>query len=244
MSRSLYLHCSPGSIAERVLITGDPARIERIVGMMDGGEIIAHNREFVVANGMVGGVAFTAISSGIGAPSAAIAIEEAAQLGAKAIVRVGTMMGIGLPMGILALSTGAARFEGTSSAYLGMPFPAIPDWALSQHLLEGARAGGYAAQAGMTATYDAFYPSMAPALVGRGLPDIALLQSAGVIALDMETSLLYILSARLRLAAASLCLITNNADPFEIIEAAERDAGEVALIRTVFEGLSRWSPRS
>jgi uridine phosphorylase len=242
MSRSLYLHCPPGSIAERVLMTGDPARIERIAGMMEGGQIIARNREFLVANGTVQGVPFTAISCGIGAPSAAIAIEEAAQLGAKAIVRVGTMMGIGLPMGMFVLSTGAARFEGTSPAYLGMPFPAVPDWTLSQHLLESARVSNHAARAGMTATYDAFYPSMAPALVGRGLPDIDLLQSAGVVALDMETSLLYILSARLRLASASLCLITNNADPFEIIDAAERDAGEVALIQTVFDGMAHWSP--
>ncbi|MBL8132253.1 MAG: hypothetical protein JNL42_10380 [Anaerolineae bacterium] len=241
MTKSLYLRCTPGDIAERVLLTGDPARIERIVGMMDGGQIIAQNREFLVASGSVKGLPFTAISSGIGAPSAAIAIEEAAQLGAKAVVRVGTMMGIGLPMGCFVLSSGAARFEGTSSAYLPAAFPAVPDWLLAQTLLEAGRAAGWETRAGITATYDAFYPSMAPALVGRGLPDLELLRSGQVIALDMETSLLYTLALRLGIAAASFCVVTNNADPFEIIDAGLREKTEEGLIHAVFDGLARWS---
>lgn len=240
MTHSLYLHCEPGSIAERVLLTGDPARIDRIAEMMEGGRIIARNREFLVANGTVNGLPYTAISSGIGAPSAAIAIEEAAQLGAKAIVRVGTTMGIGLPMGMFVLSTGAARFEGTSAAYLNLAFPAVPNWTLAQLLMEQAHRNHHPARAGMTATYDAFYPSMAPALVGRGLPDMELLRSAGVIALDMETSLLHIMGSRLGLAAASFCLVTNNADPFTIIEANAREQGEIALIQTIFAALAQW----
>lgn len=241
MTKSLYLRCMPGDIAERVLLTGDPARVERIVSLMDEGEIIAQNREFVVATGTVDGLRFTAISSGIGAPSAAIAVEEAAQLGAKAIVRVGTMMGLGLPMGSFVLSSGAARFESTSSAYLGMEFPAVPDWTLAQALIDCARTIGSRVQAGVTATYDAFYPQMAPGLVGRGLPDLAMLRAARVIALDMETSLIYVLCARLNLAASSFCLVTNNADPFEVIDAAAREQGEDALIRAAFNGLVRWS---
>lgn len=242
MTKSLYLRCDPGQITERVLLTGDPARVERIVDLMDKGEIISQNREFLVASGTVDGVGFTAISSGIGAPSAAIAIEEAVQLGAKAILRVGTMMGIGLPMGCFVLSTGAARFEGTSPAYLPSAFPAVPDWTLSQALLEAARLAGEEIRAGVTATYDAFYPSMAPALVGRGLPDLELLRAGRVIALDMETALVYILGTRLGIATASFCLVTNNADPFEVIEAESRSRGEEALIRTAFAGLKRWRP--
>lgn len=240
MTKSLYLRCEPGDIADRVLLTGDPARIERIVDMMDG-EMIARNREFLVATGSIGGVRYSAISSGIGAPSAAIAVEEAAQLGAKAFVRVGTMMGIGLPMGCFVLASGAARFEGTSSAYLPHAFPAVPDWALSQALLNASERAGADVRMGVTATYDAFYPSMAPALVGRGLPDLELLQSGRVIALDMETSLLFILGMRLNIAAASLCIVTNNADPFEVIDSEMRETGEKTLIQAVFEGLGKWS---
>lgn len=240
MTKSLYLRCEPGMIAERVLLTGDPARIDRIVALMNG-EIIARNREFLVANGSIGGVRFTAISSGIGAPSAAIAIEEAAHLGARAIVRIGTMMGIGLPMGCFVLSTGAARFEGTSPAYLPTAFPAVPDWGLTQALASAAQRAGADVRMGITATYDAFYPSMAPALVGRGLPDLDLLRAGRVIALDMETALLFILSTRLGAAAASFCIVTNNADPFEVIDADAREVGERALILATFDGLAHWS---
>ncbi|MBN8595267.1 MAG: nucleoside phosphorylase [Anaerolineae bacterium] len=241
MTKSLYLRCEPGMIAERVLLTGDPARIERMVEMMNG-EIIARNREFLVGTGSINGVRYSAISSGIGAPSAAIAVEEAAQLGAKAFVRVGTMMGIGLPMGCFVLATGAARFEGTSSAYLPPAFPAVPDWALSQALRSAGERGGADVRMGVTATYDAFYPSMAPALVGRGLPDLELLRAGRVVALDMETSLLFILGMRLGVAVASFCIVTNNADPFEIIEAEARETGEKLLIRAAFEGLADWRP--
>lgn len=238
---ALYLKCEPGEVADTVLLTGDPARVDHIAAMMQDARVVAQNREFYVTTGSYRAQRFSAVSSGIGAPSAAIAIEELAQLGVKAIVRVGTMMGIGLPMGCLVAATGAARFEGTSSAYLDMAFPAVPDWALAQCLIKAARAAGADVRTGMTATYDAFYPKMAPALVSRGLPDLELLRRAGVIALDMETSLLYVLGACLRLPVVSLCLITNNADPFEVIPPDLREKGEQDLIQVVLDGLLAWS---
>lgn len=241
---TLYLKCEPGEVAEYVLLTGDPARVNRIAAVLDDARMIAQNREFYVATGYYRGQRFSAVSSGIGAPSAAIAVEELKQLGAKAIVRVGTMMGIGLPMGCLMAAIGAARFEGTSLAYLDMAFPAVPDWGLAQCLIDTARTTGCDVHIGMTATYDAFYPKMAPSLVKQGLPDLELLRRAGVIALDMETSLLYVLGAYLRLPVVSMCLITNNADPFEVIDNDLRDKGEQVLIQAVLDGLLAWSSRT
>ncbi|MEZ4666327.1 MAG: nucleoside phosphorylase [Anaerolineae bacterium] len=241
---TLYLKCEPGEIAEHVLLTGDPARVNRIATMMENARVIAQNREFYVATGDYRGKRFSVVSSGIGAPSAAIAVEELVQLGARSIVRVGTMMGIGLPMGCLVAATGAARFEGTSSAYLDMAFPAVPDWELAQCLIEAARNSGCKVYTGTTATYDAFYPKMAPSLVKQGIPDLELLRNAGVIALDMETSLLYVLGAYLRLPVVSMCLITNNADPFEVIDNDLRDRGERDLIHAVLNGLISWSSRT
>jgi uridine phosphorylase len=241
MSKSLYLRCEPGDIAERVLLTGDPARVAAILERFEDGKMIAQNREFLVATGRFQGQRLTAVSSGIGAPSAAIAVEELAQLGAQAIVRVGTMMGIDLPMGCFVLATGAARFEGTSLAYLDRAFPAVPDWTLAQCLYDRARAAHRDVRRGVSATYDAFYPHMAAALIGRGLPQLDALRRAGVIALDMETALLYVLGTVLRVSVAALCLVTNNADPFEIIEADARQAGEDDLIETACAALVDWS---
>ncbi len=242
MNRTLYLKCAPGEVAERVLLTGDPGRVERIASAMDEACEIAHSREFVTMTGSLRGVALSVVSSGIGAPSAAIALEELAQLGAKAVVRVGTTMGINQPMGALVLASGAVRMEGTSGQYLPLAYPAVPAWSLARALEDAALSAQFEIAAGVVATMDAFYPKMAPALVGRGLPDLEDLRRAGVIALDMETSLVLTLGRVLGMAAASLCLVTNSADPFGVIENDARERGEQALIQAAFDGLLAWEP--
>ena len=239
--KTLYLKCAPGQVGELVLLTGDPARVDRAARQLEDAQLIARNREFVTFSGRHGGRSVSVVSSGIGAPSAAIALEELSQLGVKAIVRVGTMMGIGAPLGTYVIASGAARFEGTSSAYLPLQYPALPNWALTSALERAGRARGLAVQVGLTATYDAFYPKMAPALVGRGLPDIDQLQQAGVLALDMETALVFVVGARLNVATASMCLVTNEADPFAVLDADKQANGEAALFGAVLDGLAAWS---
>jgi uridine phosphorylase len=96
---------------------------------------------------------------------------------------------------------------------------------------------------GMTATYDAFYPRMAPALVKRSQPDLEHLKAVGILALDMETSLLYILGCRLGIAATSLCLVTNEADPFTVMDSQQRAKDEAILIQTALDGLVAWDSR-
>ena len=242
MTQSLYLKCDADSIGDYVLLTGDPARVDRIANLLDNYEIISKNREFYTITGSYQEQRFSAVSSGIGAPSAAIAVEELAQLGVKAVVRVGTMMGVSAPLGSYVISVGGVRFEGTSSHYLPIEYPAIPDWTLVQAMIASSQNYELEINVGSTATYDAFYPKMAPALVSRGLPDIEELKQASVLALDMETSLLYILATRLRLPVVAMCLVTNNADPFKILDADLRSQGEDKLIKTVLDGLIHWKP--
>ena len=240
MSKTLYLKCEPGDVGELVLLTGSPERVDRIASFLDSPRTIAHNREFYTVTGHYNGQRVSSVSSGIGAPSAAIAVEELKQLGVKAITRVGTMMGVSVPMGAHVIATGAARFEGTSQYYLDMAYPAVPDWALAQQLLAAGQGNGLDTRLGVTATYDAFYPKMAPALTGHSLPDIEELRQAQIIALDMETALLYVMGARLKVAVAAMCLVTNNFDPFEMVDADARAKGEDALIETVLAGLLAW----
>jgi uridine phosphorylase len=243
MSRTLYLRVERGEVGDYVLLTGDPARVDRIAAKLEQAAVIAHNREFYSVTGLHRGRRISAVSSGIGAPSAAIAVEELAQLGVRAVARVGTMMGVRAPLGSLVISTGAARFEGASAHYLPLEFPAVPDWALAQALCTAAKQTPLPLFTGMTATYDAFYPKMAPALVGRGQPDLDQLRAAGVLAMDMETSLLYVLASRLGIAAASLCLVTNEADPFTILDSEKRAINEDILIQTALAGLADWDDR-
>lgn len=241
MNQTLYLKCKPEDIGDLVLLTGDPARVDRLVGLLDSAAFKVQNREFYTTTGQYRDCRYSGVSSGIGAPSAAIAVEELVQLGVKAIVRVGTMMGVEAPMGSYVISTGAVRFEGTSRDYLPLEFPAVPDWTLANCLYQSAQVTGLDCRMGLTATYDSFYPKMAPALVGRGLPDVDQLKQAHVLSLDMETSLLYILGMRLKLPVASMCLVTNTAEPFAVLDRDKRDTGEHQLIQTVLDGLHAWS---
>jgi uridine phosphorylase len=143
-------------------------------------------------------------------------------------------------MGTHVISIGAARFEGSSKAYLDLAYPAVPDWSLAQHLLASGQNGGLDVRLGITATYDAFYPKMAPALAGHSLPDIDELRKARVAALDMETALLYVMGIRLGVPAAAMCLVTNDFSPFDMRDSDSRVLGENALIQAVLGGLLSW----
>jgi uridine phosphorylase len=237
MSEALYLRCHAGDVAPLVLLTGDPARVDRVVAMLDKARVVSRNREYVVATGEHKGHPISAVSAGIGAPSTAIALEELARLGLRAVVRVGTMMGVRAPMGAAVISTGAARFEGTSGAYLPLAYPAIPDWTLSQSLLTSGRAHHLDIRLGLTITQDAFYPAMAPSLVDRGSLDLDIPRRAGVLALDMESSLVCILGMTLGFAAAVMCLVTVQAEPFTTLAHDQRAALESQLIAAVLDGL-------
>jgi len=235
---TLYLKCKPGDVGESVLLTGSPERVERIASFLENARTIAHNREFFTVTGEYGGRRLSAVSSGIGSSSAAIAIEELIHLGVKVIARVGTTMGVSVPMGSYVIATGAARFEGTSKYYLDEAYPAVPDWPLAQRLLSSGKDHGLDVRLGVTATYDAFYPSMAAGLAGRELAHAQELEQAQIVAVDMETALLYIMGIRLRFAAASICLVTNNFTPFAMLDAEARSAGEELLIQTALDGLT------
>lgn len=240
MSKTLYLQASRGEIGEAVLLSGDPARVQSIGAQLEDTVAVAANREYHSATGNFGGRRISAVSAGIGAPSTAIAIEELATLGVRAIVRMGTMMGVTAPMGSFVIAQAAARYEGASAAYLPLPYPAVADFALLRVLHDTGIAQGLDIRAGTTVTQDAFYPQMAPSLAGRGELDIEEMQRAGIVALDMETSLLYILAGQLGIAAAAMCFVTNSARPFGMLGADERANGERALIRCVLTALVAW----
>ena len=243
MNEALYLRTQAHEVGDYVLLTGDPARVELIMRKLDNARVVAQNREFYTVTGDYKGISISGVSSGIGASSAAIAIEELAQMDARAIVRVGTMMGVRAPMGSFVISSGATRNEGTSKLYLPLEYPAVPDFSLITSLYNTVAQQLPLPLVGLTASYDGFYTHLAPSLVGRGELNIQELSEVNILSLDMETSLLYVLGTRLKIATASMCLVTNNAQPFEIIESEARQQGENQLIQSVLDGLVAWDKR-
>ena len=123
---AFHLHIKEGDVGRYILLPGDPGRCEKIAAYFDDPHFVAQNREYVTWTGMLLGEKVSVVSTGIGCPSAAIAIEELIDVGADTFIRVGSSgsMQPGVRMGDVAIITGAIRDEGTTSHYLPMEFPA------------------------------------------------------------------------------------------------------------------------
>ena len=136
-----HLHLEKGDVGRYVLLPGDPGRCKVIAEHFDGVVHVATNREYVTYTGTLDGVKVSVTSTGIGCPSAAIAIEELVRVGADTFIRVGTSGAIqpGTKTGDLAIVTGAIRDEGTSSHYMPIEFPAVADLQVVDALRRAAR---------------------------------------------------------------------------------------------------------
>ena len=152
-----HIRCKKGDVAKYVLIPGDPGRAERIAAKFDQAEKIAVNREYTVFTGEKDGVELTVCSTGIGGPSAAIAMEELAKLGADTFIRVGSAGGRKeeMPVGSVAVINSAYRGEGTSFEYLAANYPAVADDTITDALKKAAADLGEDVYIGGSYTRDA-----------------------------------------------------------------------------------------
>ena len=121
--------------------------------------LVADSREFVTYTGTLDGVKVSVTSTGIGGPSASIAMEELIQCGADTFIRVGTCGGMALDVegGDIVVATGAIRAEGTSKEYAPIEFPAVADLTVTNALVQAAKNLGKKWHAGVVQCKDSFY---------------------------------------------------------------------------------------
>ena len=133
LEKQFHIHCVPGDVGRYCILPGDPGRVPAIAALFDDAHQVAYNREFNVWTGTLLGEKVTACSTGIGGPSAAIAMEELHKCGADTFIRTGTCGGIDLNVqsGDIVVATGAIRFEHTSLEYAPIEFPAVADWEIT-----------------------------------------------------------------------------------------------------------------
>ncbi|MGY6038682.1 nucleoside phosphorylase [Aeromonas sp. AE23HZ002T15] len=201
MSLLPHLQCSPDQIAERVILCGDPARVDRIAGQLEGSVLLGQNREFRLINGLHQGLPITVCSTGIGGASAVIALEELVQAGARTLIRVGSAGALQpeMALGDLIVVEGAVRSEGASLAYLPPEYPACADIRLQVALLERIAASGHPHWHGLVRSHDSFYRDDELAVCRYW-------HERGVLGADMETaSLLTVGRLRRVRVAAVLC---------------------------------------
>ena len=114
------------------MLPGDPARLDRIAAHLDQVEELAYNREFRSLRGFYKGVRVMALSTGLGGPSTAVAVEELAKLGVSHMIRIGSCGALqrGIHVGDLVLVNGTVRNDGTSRTYIEDGYPAVADFSL------------------------------------------------------------------------------------------------------------------
>ena len=171
----IHLRAEPGDYAPLVLLPGDPDRATAIASRFDGGlaaaRLVTEHRHLYGYTGTFGGVPVSVQTTGIGAPAAAIVVEELLRLGARRLIRVGTCGGIGrgIRTGDLVVATAATPFDGTTATYLhGEPYAPAADFTLARALVDAAVARGAVHHVGPVCTVDVFYN-----------PDRRLLQPVG-----------------------------------------------------------------
>lgn len=218
--------CRPDDIAANVFLCGDPARVERITQGWDDLRIVCDVREYRIATGSKQGVALSAASHGIGAPGAAVLIEELVKLGARTLIRIGNSGGLdpSLALGDLAITTGSVRDDGTSRTYVIPEYPAVASWEVVGALVAAAAAVGAPARTGVTWSLDAFYArnaivgpdgEMASMSVDGYWPShlearIRDMQQARVLNCEMETGILLTLASLFGFRAGAICVVSDR----------------------------------
>jgi len=198
--KQFHLHCVPGDVGRYCILPGDPGRCEKIAAWFDEPAHVRTNREYVTYTGTLLGEKVSVVSTGIGGPSAAIAMEELVNLGADTFIRVGTCGGIKLDVQSddVVIATGAVRMEGTSREYAPIEFPAVSDYRVLQALTTAAQQLGKSWHAGVVQCKDSFYGQHSP---GRMPVSYELEQKwqawkrLGVLASEMESAALFTVAA-------------------------------------------------
>lgn len=167
--KQFHIKTTSEDVGRYVILAGDPDRIPVIAGYLENAEQKAHNREFNVYTGYLDGEKVTVCSTGIGGPSAAIAVEELVKCGADTFIRVGTSGGIDLAVsgGDLCIASAAIRAEGTSYEYLPEGYPASADFSVVKALAESAEKLssdklGERYHVGVVHSKDSFYGEVEP----------------------------------------------------------------------------------
>ncbi|WP_254863691.1 nucleoside phosphorylase [Halovivax gelatinilyticus] len=252
-----HLEVGPDDVADRVLLPGNPERIEKVVACWDDHAEVAHHREYRTATGSFEGTPISVTSTGIGSPSAAIAVEELARVGCDTFVRVGSCGAIqpGVSVGDLVITTGAVRQEGTSDEYVREDYPAVADYEVVSALVAAAERLGYDYHTGLTASTDSFYAGQ-----GRSGLDgfeaagsetlVEELQAVNVTNVEMEASAILTLANVYGLRAGAVCTVYADRDGGEFSVTGESRAAETAslaihLLRRMDErkaeaGVDRW----
>ena len=213
--KQYHIQVGEGDVGKYVILPGDPKRCAKIAAYFDDAKLVADSREYVTYTGYLDGVKVSVTSTGIGGPSASIAMEELVLCGADTFIRVGTCGGIeeNVLGGDLVIATGAIRMEGTGLQYAPVEFPAVADFQVVNALAEAAKADGQRFHTGVVHCKDSFYGQLDP----DSMPVRGELKSkwqawldCGALASEMESAALFVVAAARRVRVGTVLLVLGN----------------------------------
>lgn len=210
-----HIGLKEGDVGKYVILPGDPKRCKQIAEYFENAELVADRREYTTYTGYLNGVKVSVTSTGIGGPSASIALEELVNVGAENFIRVGTCGGIDIDVkgGDIVIATGAIRMEGTSKEYAPIEFPAIANLDITNALIQAAKNLNFKHHAGIVQCKDSFYGQHNP---DRMPVNYELLNKweawkrMGCLASEMESAALFIAGSFLRVKVGSVFLTVAN----------------------------------
>lgn len=213
--RQYHTGVGPKDIGKYVILPGDPKRCEKIAAYFDHPVLVADSREYVTYTGTIDGVKVSVTSTGIGGPSASIAIDELVKCGAHTFIRVGTCGGMQEDVcgGDIVIANGAIRMEGTSKEFAPIEYPAVADVYVTHALMESAKEQNITHHVGVVQCKDSFFGQHEPEI----MPVSYELQNKwqawirmGCLASEMESAALFIAGSFLRVRVGSCFLVVAN----------------------------------
>ncbi|TWH82758.1 uridine phosphorylase [Sedimentibacter saalensis] len=210
-----HINMKQGDVGRYVILPGDPKRCVKIAEHFDNPVLVADHREFVTYTGFIDGVKVSVTSTGIGGPSASIALEELANIGADTFIRVGTSGGMDINVlgGDLVIASGAIRMEGTGREYAPMEFPAVANYEVLNALVKASKDLGKKYHVGIVQCKDAYYGQHEPETKPVGYELINKWNAwlkLGALASEMESAALFIVGAYRRVRVGAILNVVAN----------------------------------
>lgn len=213
--RQYHIGLRSEDIGKYVILPGDPKRCEKIAAYFDDAKLVGDRREYVTYTGTLDGVKVSVTSTGIGGPSAAIAMEELVKLGAHTFVRVGTCGGMqeNVNSGDIVIANAAIRAEGTSREYAPIEFPAVSDFEVTTALKSAADSLNLESHVGVVQCKDSFYGQHEPELMPISYELLNKWNAwvrLGTLASEMESAALFTVANYLKVRCGSCFLVVAN----------------------------------
>lgn len=210
-----HIKCKKGDIGRYVMLPGDPGRVEKIASYLENSHKVIETREFKIYTGELNGEKVSVCSTGIGGPSAAIALEELANIGGDTFIRVGTATAMDLDIlaGDIVIATGAIRHDGTSKEYMPIDFPAVPDFDVLSSLVESAKNKKARYRTGIVHCKDSFYGQKSAErmpLRNKLISDWNAYKDGGALCSEMESATLFVVGGYRKVRVGSVIAIASN----------------------------------